>query len=172
MAKQKIVTRRRTWITKSGQVKEKTYTYLVETGGKKTVKGRQQKQQFKTIVRAEKQQGKRLTKDEAIDAIKKSNLPEIQFKVLNELKFNKKYKNGITEKGLERLISQEKLSSSEQFIRNLGYTEEEFEREFNLTSKQIANGTLTSTNGLTKFTSATGQTLYFSWDYERGAQLV
>ena len=169
----KIVTRKRTWITKSGKVREKTYTYIVEAGGTKIVKGQKQKQQFKTIVKAEKKQGKKLTQNQAIDLIKNSNdVAGIKFNILNELKFNKKYKDGITEKGLERLISQEKLSKSEQFIRNLGYTEKEFEKEFGITSEQIAAGTLTTTGGLTKFTSPTGQEIYFSWEYERGAHVV
>lgn len=173
----KIVTRKRSWYNKAGDRIEKTYTYIVETGGKKTIKGKKQKQKFisTTPVYAGKKQGKLLTQQEALDWVNENiEDPELKFNLKNALKSKrKKYsEEGITQKALERLADKEKLSQTEQFIRNLGYTEAEFESEFNLTKEDLSKGTFNYSDKITTFKSADGKIFSFIWDYERGARLV
>lgn len=173
----KIVTRKRSWYNKAGNRVEKTYTYIVETGGKKTIKGKKQKQKFisTTPVYARKKQGKLLTQQEALDWVNENiKDPELKFNLRNALRSKRKNysEKGITQKALERLVDEEKLSKTEQFIRNLGYTESEFEDEFNLTKEDLLKGTFEYSDKITTFKSANGKIFSFMWDYERGVRLI
>lgn len=160
----KIVKRTRTWETKSG-TKSKTYYYEVT----KTNAG---KQKFTRLATAKKQtpildQSKIEQRIQMIDGegLKKQIRNQVK-QILNkgkELSFER----------LEQIISQEQVSKQEQFIRNLGYTKEEFAKQFNLTEQDLLEGAFEDLGGNEiKFTSAKGKVTKFIWDYDGGVQVV
>ena len=167
-AKIKTTKRTRTWITKSGEVRTKTYYYKVEKGGKKSG----QKQSFTKIEKA--RTPKKMSKKEALASIEdlKSQDLTLYIQVKNELIYSDKFKNSneISTRSFESLLDQTKRSKQEIFVRNLGYDMEEFAQTFGISEKDLMQGKFESENDgkLTKFVAPNGKTFYFSWDYDRG----
>lgn len=164
----KTTKRTRTWVTKSGEVRTKTYYYKVEKGGKKAG----QKQSFTKIEKA--RTPKKMSKQEALASIEdlKSQDLTLYVQIKNELKFGDKFKGKeeISTRSFEVLIDKTKRSKQETFVRNLGYDMEEFAQAFGITEEDLMKGKFESENDgkLTKFTSPDGKVFYFSWDYDRG----
>lgn len=164
----KTTKRTRTWVTKSGEIKTKTYYYKVEKGGKKAG----QKQTFTKIEKAKAP--KKISKKEALASIEdlKSQDLTLYIQIKNELIFSDKFKNSdeISTRSFESLLDQTKRSKQETFVRNLGYDMDEFAQAFGITEEDLMKGKFESENDgkLTKFTSLSGKVFYFSWDYDRG----
>lgn len=167
----KTTKRTRTWITKSGEVRTKTYYYKVEKGGKKAG----QKQTFTKIEKA--RTPKKISKKEALASIEdlKSQDLTLYVQVKNELIFSDKFKGQeeISTRSFESLLDQTKRSKQETFVRNLGYDMGEFAQTFGITEEDLMKGKFESENDgkITKFISPSGKVFYFSWDYDRGLTL-
>lgn len=167
----KIAKRTRTWITKSGEVRTKTYYYKVEKGGKKAG----QKQTFTKIEKA--RTPKKISKQEALASIESLKTKDLTLytQIKNELRFGEKFKGKeeISVRSFETLVSKTEISKQETFVRNLGYDMEEFAQTFGISEKDLTKGKFESENDgqLTKFTSPDGKVFYFSWDYDRGLTL-
>lgn len=74
----------------------------------------------------------------------------------------------VTSEWVENLLTDEKLSKQEQFIKNLGYSAEEFEEMFGLAMEDLRNGTFERRGNYVIFTSESGFEYYFIWDYNKG----
>ena len=163
----KTTKRTRTWITKSGKVKTKTYYYKVEKGGKKTAG----KASAKEYYSERKHRGRKtLSLDEAIDYLesKSATFEEIQT-IKNDIKGD--IKRGIsaktfTKQGLDARLENVKLSREENFLRQLGYSFEEFEEEFGYSKEYIKKNSFEDLgDGVYKLK---GTDLVFIWDYDQG----
>lgn len=161
----KIIKRTRRWTTKAGISKEKTYYYEVT----KTTTG---KQKFTRLVTAKKQQPiidqKRI--EQRINMLDGEGLKRT---IRNQVKQILNKGRDLSFERLEQIINQERLSKQEQFIRNLGYTKEDFSKEFKLTEQDLIEGAFEDLGGSkVKFTSAKGKVTVFSWDYDGGVTVV
>lgn len=162
--KKKIVKRTRTWETKSG-TKRKTYYYEVT----KTDEG---KQKFTRLVTAKKQKPI-LDQTEIEKIIQMLDGEGFKRSVRNQVKQILSKGKDLSFERLEQLISTEQISKQEQFMRNLGYTKEEFAEQFNLTEQDFLEGTFEDlSGGEVKFTSKKGKVILFSWDYDGGVKVV
>lgn len=163
----KTVKRTRKWTTKSGIQKEKTYYYEVT----KTDDG---KQKFTRLVTAKKKkQTPILDENEIQKRIQMLDGEGLKKTVRNKVNQFLNKGNDLSFERLEQMISQEQVSKQEQFIRNLGYTKEEFAKEFNLTEQDLLEGTFEDLGGgEVKFTSKKGKVTKFSWDYDGGVKVV
>lgn len=74
----------------------------------------------------------------------------------------------VTSEWIENLLTDEKMSKQEQFIKNLGYSVEEFEELYGLTTEDLRNGTVTRSGNYVHFVSKNGEEYYFIWDYDKG----
>lgn len=154
---------RRKYITKSG----KTKIYYYEKKGKKTV-GKASAKDFYSE-RAHKER-KTLTLDEAIDYLesKSATFEEIQT-IKNDIRGD--VKRGISAKtftkaGLDARLEKVKLSREENFLRQLGYSFEEFEKEFGYTKEYIKKNHFEDIgDGVFRLK---GTDLVFIWDYDQG----
>jgi hypothetical protein len=171
----KKVKRVRTWTTKAGITKTKTYEYTVGSGGRTTKKGKTTKQSF---TRVAKRKGEVLIKDGAvidqstIDSMV-NNLPSgLQMTVKNKIKTIIKNKGNLTIDGLDQRINQTERTKTQQFIKNLGYSEVEFAEEFGLTDKDLQEGKFKQTKDGVEFTSKTGKNFMFIWDYDGGVKII
>lgn len=161
----KTVKRTRRWTTKAGIQKEKTYFYEVTT----TKEG---KQKFTRIVTAKKQKSI-LDQAEIEKRIQMIDGEGLKRSVRNQVKQLLNKGKEVSFERLEQLISTEQISKQEQFMRNLGYTKEEFARQFNLTEQALLEGTFEDLGGgEVRFTSKKGKVVVFSWDYDGGVQIV
>lgn len=163
----KTTKRTRTWITKSGKVRTKTYYYKVEKGGKKTAGKASAKDYYSERTHRER---KTLNLDEAIDYLesKSATFEEIQ-QIKNDIKGD--IKRGISAKtftkaGLDARLENVKLNREENFLRQLGYSFEEFEEEFGYTKEYIKKNPFEDIgDGVFRLR---GTNLVFIWDYDQG----
>lgn len=160
----KIVKRTRTWETKSG-TKSKTYYYEVT----KTDDG---KQKFTRLVTAKKQTSI-IDEKEIEKRIQMLDGEGFKRSVRNQVKQILSKGKDLSFERLEQLISTEQISKQEQFMRNLGYTKEEFAEQFNLSEQDLLEGQFQDLGGgKVKFTSKKGKVTMFSWDYDGGVKVV
>lgn len=94
--------------------------------------------------------------------------PILKQQLRNEMAMMRRKKKPITAGKIESLIRQGGLSKQQQFIRNLGFTEAEFEAETGLTIDDLSRGTFENDNGTIVFISEDGEVRYFTFDYEKG----
>lgn len=150
--------------TKSG-IKEYVYYYREVTPSKA---GKKRAFEKVNITIAKKQEA---IKKEQLDRLL-SGISDwvIRKQVENQLKEHSEY----SLQRVTQMLEEEVLNKQQQFIRNLGYTEEEFAEEFGLTAEDLRQGKFTKEGdtGLYKFTlkrkGAADIVLYFSWDYDKG----
>lgn len=70
----------------------------------------------------------------------------------------------VTSEWIENLLTDEKLSKQEQFIKNLGYSIEEFEELHGLTTEDLLRGKMTRSGNYVHFVSENGEEYYFIWE--------
>lgn len=164
--KKKIV-KRKYWSKKKNDWVTKTYAYEVTT----TNEG---KQKFTRLVTAKKKKQTPVLDEKEIQ--KRINMIDgegLKKTVRNRVNQFLSKGNDLSFERLEQFISQEQISKQEQFIRNLGYTKEEFAKEFNLTEQDLLEGKFEDLGGgEVKFTSKKGKVTKFSWDYDGGVKVV
>ncbi|MBR4123246.1 MAG: hypothetical protein IKT93_02365 [Clostridia bacterium] len=171
----KKIKRTRTWTTKAGITKTKTYEYTVSGSGRTTKKGKTTKQSFRRVA---KQKNELLIKDGAvldqskIDDMTQNLNSSLKRTVENKIKAIIKNNGNLTVEGLDQRINQTTRSKTEQFVKNLGYTEAEFEAEFGLTDTDLQQGTFKHTQDGVEFTSKTGKNFMFIWDYDGGIKII
>ena len=146
--------------TKSG-VKEYVYYYREVTPSKA---GKKRAFEKVSIAIAKRQEA---VKKEQLDTLL-SGISDwvIKKQVENQIKEHPEY----SLQKVAQMIESEVLDKQQQFIRNLGYTEEEFAEEFGLTAEDLRQGKFETEkdSGLIKFTDKNGLIFYFSWDYDKG----
>lgn len=161
----KTTKRTRTWITKSGEIRTKTYYYKVEKGGKKTAGKASAKDYYSERKHRER---KTLSLEEAIDYLesRSASFEDIQT-IKNDIKGD--IKRGVapktfTKQGLDARLENVKLNREENFLRQLGYSFEEFEKEFGYNREYIKKNPFEDIgDGVFRLK---GTDLVFIWDYD------
>ncbi len=88
--------------------------------------------------------------------------------LLNQIIDRQENRLPVTSEWIENLLTDEKLSKQEQFIKNLGYSAEEFEELYGLTAEDLLRGTMTRSGNYVQIVSEDGEIYYFIWDYDKG----
>lgn len=150
------VTRRK---TKGGV---KTYVYYYKRS--ETLQRRKFERVSYTVARRQEE----LTTSDIGEIMANVDDPILKQQLRNELAMMRRKKQAITAGKIESLIQQGGLSKQQQFIRNLGYSEAEFEAQTGLTAADLSRGTFENDNGTIIFISEGGEVRYFDFDYEKG----
>ena len=113
---------------------------------------------------------KTLSKAEAIDYLKSKSATFKQISVImNDLEGSESENvapKTFTKAGLDKRLNEEKLSRNENFLRQLGYSLEEFEDEFGITRQYVNDHDFEDIgDGVFKLS---GTNLLFIWDYDTG----
>ena len=162
MSKKNTIIKRVYKDKKTGKIK-KVYYYEVS----KTSEG---KKKYTRTVGAKKRE---VLTDDQLDArlalIDNESLKRSIKNRVNEILVSGK---GITRERLDEMIKDQRRSKEEQFMRNLGYSPEEFAQQFKLSEEDLISGQFKELGSQRiQFTSQTGKTFIFSWDYDGGAIL-
>lgn len=149
--------------TKSG-VKTYTYYYTIAPDGSK--------RKYKRLPMAAARPRIELSQDEIYDIISGIDDFVLSRQLENQIIDRQEKNLPVTGEWVENLLTDEKLSRQEQFIKNLGYSTEEFEEQFNLTLEDLKSGSFYRKKNLVIFTSEEDIEYYFIWDYDKGLMAV
>lgn len=167
----KIIKRTRTWKTKSGQTRKRTYYYEVTPKGttRTTKKGKQTKQTFKSIT------SKRKATLNTVDKVKQylqdksiSLGSEHAQIILNEARAGKTFTTQQIDERLKRQPWERGKRDVNSLLRALGYSKDEFINELGITESDFDSGTFEKIGNDILFTSALGVVRLFQWDYDAG----
>lgn len=145
----------------------KTKYYYYEKKGKKTV-GKASAKDFYS--EREHKERKTLTLSEAIDYLKSKSatfeeIQTIRNDILGDIERGVSAKT-FTKQGIDARLENAKLSREENFLRQLGYSFEEFEKEFGYTKEYIKKNPFEDIgDGVYRLK---GTDLIFIWDYDAG----
>lgn len=174
MAKKKstknIVKRVRTWKTKSGEIKQKTYYYEKTTGTRSTKSGKQTKQTFKSVkVKSRKATIDSVEKAKEYFKSKSISLGSEKAQIiLNEIRDGKTFTTQQIDRNLEKSPLDRDAKDVSNLLRALGYSKDEFLKELNINEGELMAGKFEKIGNDIRFTSATGNIIYFEWDYDAG----
>ena len=170
MAKQ-IIKRTRTWTTKSGEIKSRTYYYEKTSKGttRTTKSGKTTKQTFKSVT--EKRINLVKSVDEAKDYIKSKSVSlgsDQAQGVLNAIRKGRTLTKAQIDERLSRPIGERGVKDIQNMLRALGYSEEEFAETVGIKQKEVKMGKFEKIGNDIRFTSLAGVVTYFQWDYDAG----
>lgn len=172
------IKRTRSWINKKGELITRTYIYDVLKETRVTKSGKKTKKTYKRHSSLNQSnflvmEGEELS--ENIDAYM-SGIKDQSIKNSIEREISKAIKNkkSLNIANLEKdLIERPPISKQAQLMYNLGYSEEEFKKEFGYSEEDLINGKFEEIeNGKLKFTfkdkEGKNKITYFVWDYNAG----
>lgn len=171
MAKQRIIKRTRTWYTKSGEKRQKTYYYEKTTKGttRVTKKGKTTKETFKSITL--KRQAKINSVEKAKEYLnsKSISLGSEKAKLLiNEIKAGRTFTKEQVDERLKRDVGEKGGRDINNLLRALGYSKQEFLEAVGITEEQFNAGRFKKIGNDIEFITADGTRMYFQWDYDAG----
>lgn len=143
MAKNKIIKRTRTWTTKSGEKRTRTYYYeQTEKGTTRiTKKGKTTKQTFKSITRQRK--AKLNTVDKIKEYLKDKSVSlgsENAQIILNEVREGKTFTTQQIDERLSKNPWERGKRDVDNLLRALGYSREEFIEELGISESDFFTG--------------------------------
>lgn len=172
MEKKKYIKRTRTWKTKSGEKKVRTYYYEVveKTDNFRTTK--KGKKIEKTFVNVTK---KRLASINTVDKAKEylklkseswgSEKAQLLF---NEIRAGRTFTEAQIDERLSRKAGETGKRDVKNLLRALGYSKDEFMEAVGITETEFNSGTFRKIGNDIEFTTATGFKMFFQWDYDAG----
>ena len=170
-----IIKRTRSWVNKkSGELITRTYFYEVSDETRATKSGKTTKKTYKRYLGLKKSnflvmEGKEVSEniDSYLSGIKDQS---IRNSVEREIDTAVRKKKSLNIASLEKdLTKRPPLSKQAQLMYNLGYSEEEFKKEFGYTEEDLKKGTFEEIEkSKLKFTDKKGKITYFVWDYNAG----
>lgn len=171
MAKQSITKIVRTWYTKSGEKRQRTYYYEKTAKGttRVTKKGKQTKQTFKSVTF--KRQASINTVDKAKEYLKSKSisLGSEKAKILiNEIKAGRTFTVEQVDERMRRDIGESGGRDINNLLRALGYSKEEFIESVGITEEQFNTGRFKKVGNDIEFVTAAGVRMFFQWDYDAG----
>lgn len=169
--KNKVVKRVRTWTTKSGEKRTRTYYYEQTAKGttRLTKSGKTTKQTFKSVTKKRQAQINTIDKAKAYLIGKSENLGSEKSQIiLNEIKDGKTFTTQQIDERLSKGVAEKGKRDVKNLLRALGYSESEFIAEVGITQQEFDTGHFQKIGNDIKFTTATGKLMYFQWDYDAG----
>lgn len=167
----KVIKRTRTWYTKSGEKKTRTYYYEKTAKGttRVTKKGKTTKQTFKNITKKRNAQINTVDKAKAYLIGKSESLGSEKAQLLlNEIRAGRTFTTEQVDERLRRTGSEKGKRDVSNLLRALGYSEAEFINEVGITEEEFNTGHFQKIGNDIKFTTASGLLMYFQWDYDAG----
>jgi hypothetical protein len=167
----KIIKRTRTWTTKSGKKKSKTYYYEKTTKGttRITKKGKQTKQTFKSITK--QRRANINTIDKAKEYFKEKSISlgsdEAQG-ILNAIRSGRTFTEAQVDERLKRQPGDKGGRDINNLLRALGYSKQEFIEAVGISESEFNLGTFKKVGNDIEFKTQEGATMYFQWDYDAG----
>lgn len=167
----KIIKRTRTWITKSGVKKSKTYYYEQTAKGttRVTKKGKTTKQTFTSITK--KRKATINTVDKAKDYLKSKSESwgsEKAQNIFNSIRAGRTFTEEQIDERLRKEPDERSGRDINNLLRALGYSKDEFIASVGITEAEFNAGRFKKVGNDIEFTSAAGVVMYFQWDYDAG----
>lgn len=167
----KIIKRTRTWYTKSGERKSKTYYYEQTAKGttRVTKAGKTTKQTFKSITVKRKATINTVDKAKAYLKSKSESWGSEKAQLIfNAIKAGRTF----TEEQIDERLRKEPFERSGRDINNLlralGYSKQEFIDAVGITDAEFNAGRFRKVGNDIEFISGSGVVMYFQWDYDAG----
>lgn len=144
--------------TKSG-IKTYTYYYKISEGGK---------HKYERLPMTAARSRRQLSAIEIEDIIDEIDDFVLSKQLENQIADRQERGLPVTAEWVEDMLTEERLTKQEQFIKNLGYSRTEFEEQFGFSVEDLQRGTFERRGNYVIFTSEDGIEYYFIWDYNKG----
>lgn len=167
----KIIKRTRTWYTKSGERKSKTYYYEQTSKGttRVTKAGKTTKQTFKSVTIKRKAEINTISKAKEYLKSKSISFGSEKAQLLfNEINAGRTFTKAQVDERLKREPGEKGGRDINNLLRALGYSKEEFIESVGITEEQFNNGRFKKVGNDIEFITEDGIVMYFQWDYDAG----